>query len=219
MSRVKFIMLSMLAAFALSAVASATASAHEFFINGSALSKTEEVQGNSIPYATENKFESIIAKLNVNINCAVAVAPGGAANVLETAGKIKSKIEFKDCSIYKTAKGATEEQIACSLKEPVVAEAEGSLNGAGELELKPTAANKTLFSEFEIVGTGCAIAGKQKVEGEPQRCAIPNYGVEAEIGFVSCGPGGSALKLGTEGAKLYFTIALVSKVDNKFYSN
>jgi hypothetical protein len=213
MSRVKIVMLGLLAVFAVGASASATASAtstHQWIIEGTSLGSTSkaEVQGNGLPHIQEGQIESSIAGLGLHIYCQTTILPSGASNVLEggTVGKIKSKIEFTGCSIFDvTSKGASEHLATCKIEtEPIVAEAEGELTGAGVLTLKGLSGGA--IAKFNLVKANkeasCAAETKTEVKGS-QVCVFPHDGVEAYTHVLECLPGGSSLTLSGEPARLY----------------
>jgi hypothetical protein len=202
MSRVKLVVLGMLAVFALSVGASATAAAagtHQWIIAGTPLASgsKEEVQGDNLPFVQEGQFESTVASLNIHVYCQSTLVPIGSSNVLEggSVGKAKVKLEFTGCALFQvTSKGVSESLPACKIKEPITAESEGELTEAGILGLKQI--GSTPFSTFSIEKSNkeasCAAEGKLEVKGT-QACVIPHFSVDAYTGVLLCTPGGSAL--------------------------
>jgi hypothetical protein len=230
MSKVKIVMLSLLAVFALSAAASASASAatHQWLINGTLLGTggTEEIQGNGLPYVQEGQFESSISGLGLHIYCQTAILPSGKENILEggSTGKAKGRIEFTGCGVFDvSSKGASETLSACKIAaEPIVAKVEGELSGAGVLTLKGEP-----LSIFEIVKTNkeatCAAAGIYEVKGT-QVCVVPHYGVALYVHVIECTPGGSSLKTSVGGAgenpsNFYLGVGAATKSGNKWLSS
>ncbi len=89
MSKVKFAMLSLTAAFAMSAVASATAAAHEWLVNGTPLASgaTEGLQGEG----ALGRFEAVVKGTSIYVSCQEIVA-GSEKNFLEGGNPGKAKL-------------------------------------------------------------------------------------------------------------------------------
>ncbi len=228
MSRVKIATLSLMAVCALSAVASATASAatHQWIINGTALGSGEktEIQGNNLPYAQEGQFETEIAGLGLHIYCQTAILPSGAKNVLlgGAIGKAEVFIEFYGCALSAiNKKGGLEALPTCKIeKEPIEATGEGELKEAGVLTLKEKGAGP--FSKFSMVKTNreviCAIEAKVEVKGT-QVCVLPHSGVALYVHVLECTPGGSSLTTNfAEPARLYLGTGITLEQGGKFWS-
>jgi hypothetical protein len=216
MSRVKLVMLSLLATFALSAVASSTALAtHEFLVNGKAIAKGEkvEVQGNVIAEGTE----TTIAKLPVHMACVEGAVPPGTTNVLEEAGKFKTKVEYKTCGVVTVSGGIAEDQPKCKVPG-FITEGSGELTEAGVVSIKGTPFATVRIEE--VAGAGaCALTGEYKVEGT-QLCAIPDYSLTGYIGPIVCDPTGSKeLKLGGEVLKVFSTTGIYATKGQTLSSN
>jgi hypothetical protein len=211
----KLLMLSLLATFALAGVASSTASAHEWFVNGVKIAAAEkvEIDGNQIP--GDNQLEGIIATLNVHITCQEVLAPP-AGNLLEEKGKVKIKLEYKACTIYTVGGEVVENQPKCKVAG-FTAEGAGELTEAGIFTVKgaPFATIKVENSETEA----CTLKGEFKVE-TTDLCSLPHFGVAGYVPVIECNPTGSKeLKLGAEPAKLYATVGVAGTKGQKFSSN
>ncbi len=227
MSRVKITMLSLLAVFALSAAASATASAatHQWIINGTALGKTEttEFQGNGLPYVQEGQFETSLAGLQLHIYCQTAIMPSGTTNVLVggEVGKAEVFIEFTGCAVFEVSKAGVSVPLStCKIEEePIVAIAEGEMKEAGILTLKEKG---QVFSKFHITKVGattCAVEAKVEVKGT-QVCVLPHFGVALYVHVLECTPGGSSLENNAkEPARLYLGTGITLEKGGKFWSS
>ncbi len=222
MSRMKFVMLSLVAAFALSATAVSTASAHEFLVNGTPLASgaTEGLQGEQ-NLNTIYQFESVVKGTSIHITCQETLI-GSEKNFLEGGNPGKAKLfpEFKACTGYSvnTKTHLVENLPECKTKVTST-QAEGELTGPGELTLRPKSGSSFAEVEFATETGACTIAGTFKVEGN-ELCTLPHFAVEGAVAQLECNPGGSSLKLGgTEPAKFYGGFALASTKGNKFSSN
>ncbi len=198
MSKLRMLLLSLVAMVALGSVTAATASAHEFLVNGAAIGAGEkvEIQGNQLP--GNNQLEGVIAGASVRILCLVVLLdPVG--NLLEEKGKLKTKQEYKSCSVSSVSGGAAENQPKCKVAN-FTAEGSGELTEAGVISVKGSP-----FTTIKIENNGtetCLLKGEFKVE-TTQECSLPNYPVTSYIIIILCSPTGSKLlKLGTEPAKL-----------------
>jgi hypothetical protein len=214
MQRMRFAMLSVLAALALSAVASSTAMAtHEFFVNEKTIGKGEkiEVDGNQMPGG--NLLEGTVAKLQINIACQANQLPAGSADVLEEAGKFKIKSEYKGCTVSTVSGGTVENQPKCKLKE-FAAEGSGELIESGTMRVKGSPLGTVHIEEVSGAGA-CALAGEFKMEGT-QACTVPNSEVVVTVLTVACNPAGSKeLKLGAEPTKLTSTVSIAGTKGQK----
>jgi hypothetical protein len=221
MYRTKILMLSLLAALALTAVASSTASAgteHEFKVEGKTIAKGSkvELQGQIVELG---QFESLIKGAGIHITCNNAF--GNTENVLEAEGKAKFEAEFEACTVYTITKGLPESVPGCKIKV-TKATATGELTEAGVIMYKGSGTSE-LFNEIEITesgGGGChtgvGVGSPYLIKGT-QVCAIPSFGFESDIGEVVCDAVGSSnLKMkpsqGSEKteneAKLYARLAV-----------
>lgn len=234
-SRIRIMLLSLLAVFAISAVAAASASAHEFLVcqeTGTekytehlcstknetgkwsfaaiAAGKSFEVEGTS----GVSKLEGTIGGQKVIIECSTDVTKV----TLEPAGATKGTITFSGCKIFSVTKGKktllkcvvnsvgeAAEKIKLTFLDVLVT----GKGGGPEDEFKPAVAEKP-FVEIETSGAECALVAKTAVTGTTI-CQLP----EAEVGLVEheieCSPSGSSLKLGATAAG-FFSAAKVKIV-------
>jgi hypothetical protein len=205
MSRVKLVLLGMLAVFAVSAAASASASASQAYWRCANVGATEgrwhdaqcTKKGSPEEFATreitseEDTFSSkvsILKSATVTITCKVDEGRGK----IETGGKSEGEIKFRECSTNLEH---------CAVVEPIVFKFTDQLlltSGIEEDEFKATKANET-FVEITLEGTSCALKGTHPVKGS-QTCPLPN-GEEPLIEHeITCTSAGSKLKFGSEAA-------------------
>lgn len=195
MSRMRIIMVSLLAVFATGAVASA-ASAHEFIVpchgvsaentgkgewNNSACTKTgesdeytrkllagevEKVEG----IGGESVFQFEYGQgVEVVIACRQATLEGE----LEAAGASHGKVAFTECRVL-NRKGKRIEQ--CAVKNPIEFSFKDQLVGSPvEEEFKPSYGSTFFTITFEAEGGSCAIAFTANVEGT-WKCELPSAG-------------------------------------------
>lgn len=214
MSRIKILMLGLLAVFAAGAVASASASADEFIVpchkvltmgTGEWHNSTCTTTSGTKEYTTkllageaakvvgasgESVLEGEAFLVKITIKCKKDKFEGE----LEAAGASKGKVEFTECKVLKP--GTTEQLQQCKVKEPIEFSFLDQLTGSPvEDEFKPTAANAPVFVEITMepeAGGKCAIAEmptKLKVEGT-QNCKLPeatSFKVKHEIECTSAG--------------------------------
>jgi hypothetical protein len=199
MSRMKFILLGLLAAFAVSAVASSSASAaHNFKVEGKTVGAGEKVEVQGISKSGE--FESTLGGLKVIVTCQEDDAPP-ATNAIEGAGVSKFEVKFKNgCLLWEVNGGKKAVITSCKVTETTVAKGEDKLvgnEGNPEDEFKGEP-----FGNLELEGGGCALAKKTEIKGST-KCALPEANVEAVEHEIICTGAGSSLKLGSEPAYLY----------------
>jgi hypothetical protein len=213
MSRMKLVVLSLVAAFALSAVASSTALAtHEFKVEGKTIASGSnvEVQGQIIELG---QLEGTLGKsVNIHITCNDALGPASAKNVLESGGKAKLFAEFKGCSVYEVNKGGPVNLEACKVKE-ITAEANGETTAeAGTIKFEGSGTGKSFGKVVigKVAGSSesCSVEGEVEVTGS-QLCDIPSYAFEGDIGELICtGTGSKELQLNKASAKIYARLAV-----------
>jgi hypothetical protein len=198
MSRMKFALLSLLAAFAVSVVASASASAatHNYKVELTELIGSEEIEGNS----QEGKMETTVGGTSITIQCQEDYAPSKESTI-ETGGKSKvAKLEFRQCIVYQSKNKM--EVLTCVVKEPVTAEAIDELTGQGEDTFKEKGAGP--FSKVTLEGAKCALGNPITLEIKgAELCTTVLSALEEITHELLCTPGGSTLKSGTEPAKLW----------------
>lgn len=166
MSKAKVVVLSLLAAFAVSAIGSATATAttHNWKLEGTEIGKgeKEELKIDSQKVST---FATTVAKIKITIACSEMVGPS-TTNIIEEGGKSKFEFQFKNCFVSETKEGRQIFLPACKVAEPFTLKGEGELKGAvgqPEDELKGTGGASP--GSLEITGAECALKGTFKVEG------------------------------------------------------
>jgi hypothetical protein len=211
MSRIRFIILSMLAALAVSATISASASAEEFVIEGTPIAEGSEiaVEGNA-GHGT-NTLENVVKGTNVNIICEEGLVPPKGDDI-EDKGKYKSDEELTACAVTSAnSKGITETLSTCKLKGGgFTIISEGELNGAGIFFAEQIGKEPLATLTLEAVnkeGGACAIAGTYKMEGV-QACPLPHQEIIAYVLVFACNPVGASVELDGELANLYSTVAI-----------
>jgi len=204
-NQIRVLLVSLLAVFAVSAVASSPAfAAEEFFTcQSSATGKFTEskCETASPPEKFEwlpitaakkitgtsgnSKLEGTVAGLKLIIECKKDKTTG-TTNEIETAGKNKGKILFEECGHpSEILRGNRKELTACTVANIEFSFLSQLIAGKGagpELEFKPSPSTSKLFVTIKI--TGCALPEENKVEvaaeGDGITCALP----EAEVGLV-----------------------------------
>jgi hypothetical protein len=199
MSRMKFALLSLLAAFAVSVVASASASAatHNYKVELTELIGSEEIEGNS----QEGKMETTVGGTSITIQCQEDYTPLNKENTIETGGKSKAiKLEFRQCIVYQSKNKM--EVLTCVVKEAVTAEAIDELTGQGEDTFKENGGKP--FSKVTLEGAKCALGNPITLEIKgTELCTTVLSALEEITHELLCTPGGSTLKSGVEPAKLW----------------
>lgn len=195
MAKIKLILLSLLLATALGTITSASASAHEYLVEGTPVGAGVklEVEGTtSLVW-----IETSILKAPIVQECDEGTGTG----FIEEKGKSTGKGEAKNCRIFQIVKGKRENLTACAMREPVVIETTGELTGIGENTAVGSKAEEG-FTEFEIKGESCVLAGKYTIKGQ-ELCLSPLAEMEKVLHEVICTAAGSKLKLGKEPVRLY----------------
>ncbi len=220
MFRTRFAILTMSTALACcsSAVACEGGMAHEFLVNGAKIAAGEKVE---VRGTGGFAVEATVASLATHVRCDEGLLPVGTANVLEEAGKFKSKLELKACTSTIVSTGTEEDEPKCKVANFNV-ENTGELTEAGIATISGAAAEK-VFAEIvisEVAGAGaCALAGTYKLKGTTA-CDIPDYLVTIPGIFIGCDPLGSKeIKLGTESAKLDLPLGIEGTKGQTFSSN
>lgn len=226
MSRIRLILLSLLAVFAVSAVASASASAHRFI--GSECFKPAIPNNANLKWSTQVKCEKAMPKMGeamepweaeplavpakvegmsgksvlksevMGVKVFITCEEDTFTGELEAAGASKGEVTFTKCAVL-NEKG---KQISsCTVKQPIEFKFKDQLVGAlgaVEDEFSPAVAG-TPFVTITIEGSPCALAGPYEVKGT-QKCELPEAGVLKEKHEIVCTEAGSSLKLGVEKA-------------------
>lgn len=188
MSRTKLVILGLVAAFAVSAVASATASAHAFTVckevgvnNGKYKDNRCQEEGGekNWEYKTigaaekikvegtsgSSQLEGEVGGLQATIECTKDVFTGE----ILAEGKSTGEITFSGCSFYQINNKNKHRELvsSCTVANINFKFRDQLIDGAGhgpEEEFKPEAEASTLFVEFEIGGSLCAVKAKYKAE-------------------------------------------------------
>ncbi len=184
MSKIKLVLLSALAVFAVAGVASATASAHEFKIEKKGIVADESISGSSKTSVLESKISGKAFKLKCTSDTFTGTIKAG--------GKDTGTVTFKGCTVDEPAEGCLVE--GGEIKAKVNSELIGAAKPVKELftpEVGETFATFTL--------TTCALKGKYEVKGS-QECDLPEGETEKVEHSIDCKKAGSKLKLGKEAA-------------------
>jgi hypothetical protein len=211
MSRIKVALLSLLAAFALSAVASTTALAgtsHVYLIEQTELGAgsnpaTEAIEGKS----TSSKVEIEAAGNFLVTLCKSDEIKGE----LKTKGASDFNILFSNCELYDRSFKTGEQEFltACKVKEPVEA------SGVGELITHSITEFKEFKGALVLEGTLCGFVGKFEITGT-QTCSTPEGGFSREIHNLECAPAASSLKLQASPAQFFGTQEIKLKSKKKW---
>jgi hypothetical protein len=190
MSRFKVLVVSLLAVFAVSAAASATASAaHVYLIEQTELLSSEAVEDQG----QNSKLETKILKIPIFLQCQEELSTGS----IKTKGESTFRIEFKNCYVVENNNGKKVFLVACGVAEPALAEGTDQLTEHSVDEFKgELKGEKGVFAELELIGEKCALKGKYKVTGA-QVCATPEAEFEKVLHHLICTPAGSKLVFGS----------------------
>lgn len=199
MTRLRLAFLTAIAVLALTAVASATASALEYKIEGSGVTGKTALE-NINETGTKNKLKGTPFGVTVQIQCSHRE---GENLAIDTLGSSEVKLKFSSCTVEKPAN--------CSVEEPIVTTVVGALGEAGGglvNEFSPVSG--TTFTEITLLGSSCSLKGKPfKVEGK-QACELPAGAVEAVEHGLACNASGSALTAGGKKAEFESSEAKLS---------
>jgi hypothetical protein len=194
MSKAKVVLLSLLTAFALSAMMSATASANATHVY---LVENTELGSGAIPATEAVEGDSLLGKTEIDISSNVTVLECSEDLVtgeIKKGGESKFEIKFKNCIVGLIEKGKLAYQPSCGVTEPVTAKATGNLTSRGVNEFSS-------FTSAPVI-TVCTLAGTYTVGGT-QLCATPESSVSKEIHSLQCTPAGSALTLKSASSQLF----------------
>lgn len=217
MSRIRLILLSLGAVFAVSAMAAASASAlsDAYFEQPSKALATEPIEGR----VGTAWLQGEIAKLKSIIECTTNKLEGGE---IEAAGKSKGKIEYNGCKFYTISEGKKTNQTAnCPVKEPIKFSFLDQLftqTKAGVVadEFKPSA--PPVFVEIGVGGSKCTLTvDKEKLKVEGTYAAslggqAEEDQTEHEIVFNEAG---SSVTLGGKPASYTNTVEKVKRTNGK----
>jgi hypothetical protein len=226
-NRIRALLVSMLASLAIGAVASASASAHEFSVPCHKVSAANKEKGEWEKIGATGKCETANAKgefteklltgetesiegtsgpsflespsLGITIECAEDTFTG----TMAAAGLSTGEVKFYRCRVVVPA--------TCKVKEPIEFKFKDKLVGAATEPVNDEFEPETGTTFVEITLSGCTAEGKYKVEGT-QTCSIPAAGQGWAVHEMICNPYGSKLKLGTGAA--YFTSDETVRIDS-----
>ncbi|HEX7611118.1 MAG TPA: hypothetical protein VF380_10610 [Solirubrobacteraceae bacterium] len=210
MTRLRLLLISSLAALAVGAVASASASAafkKEFFVEKAAVVTPVNVVGSS---STTSKLEAKLFGVKVKIECTSSTYTG----TIAAAGASTGTISFSGCTVKAGAKDK------CKVVEPINAELNDQLvEVSKKLEDEFSPATGGVFAKIVIeaeTGGTCSVAGIFEVTGT-QTCELPNSTIEALEHEIVCKPV-KTLKLGGEEAKFTSTQTITTEAPHKEFS-
>jgi hypothetical protein len=208
MSRMKLIVLGLLAAFALSAIAASTASAvtHEWKVEGTTIAKGSKVE--AAGQVTSGTLEFEVGSTSIEIKCDYpGLLSAGSTNYLEAEGKNHLKIESFGCTVRKIEKGKPVNLPECKVKEGKTAvEATGELEQARPGVNKFTSVSGSLAIEKNT--NACGVEGTVNYEGK-LTCGLPWFGFEIFQWKFWCTPWGShPFLIGGKPARIWWIIQL-----------
>jgi hypothetical protein len=201
-SMFRSVLVTLVAVFALGAVAAASASAHEFIVEGKAVAGGEKV---------------------------AAEGEGGTTTIEWTEGTTKIKVECASSKVFDTLEGggASEGEVAlssCSLAGSTLCKVPNLLystrdqlsGSAGSLvdDFKP-AGERSQFFVLEFTGSLCSIKGGYTIEGA-YACGLPEVGKEAAEHEIACKPEGSELTFAGKPVRLTSVVKVGLKSGKKW---
>jgi len=213
-NRIKVLWVSLLAVFAIGAVASTAASAHEYQY----FPAPAKVTGTS----GISKLEGEVAGVKTIIECKKDTFTGE----LEEKGKSKGEITFSECSLFEDTSHVKTALTKCTVPNIVFKFTDKLVRGQGlgptewgpEDEFNSTLAEE-VFVEIKITGSECALKGTYKakqhevgvkegteeVKYKGQVCALPEAGVEEVEHEIVCTSSGSHLMFNGKPAYFFST--------------
>jgi hypothetical protein len=219
-NRIRVLLVSMLAVFAVSAVASAAASAHtyEYFVSGSPVTTAVKATGTS----GASKLEGEVAGVKIIIECKKDTFTGE----IEKEGKSKGEITFSECSLFEDTSHVKTALTKCTVANITFKFTDKLVRGQGlgpetwgpEDEFNSTGAEE-VFVEIKITGSECALKGTYKakqhevsikqgteeVKYKGQVCALPEAGVGKVEHEIVCTSSGSHLEFNGKPAYFFST--------------
>jgi hypothetical protein len=211
MSRIRLIVLSLATVLAVSALATASASAETFGgvqcqqrPDGHGHWKDSKCTepGSNFEYETQEItnatvegegataiLKSEIGTTKIYIDCQKTTFTGK----LETQGKSSSTIKYEECKLYEEATGKVisnckVENITATVLDKLI-----GTTGAIEDEFEPKEGGE--FTKITITGTSCVLKGTFPVKGT-QRCSLPNAEAHLVEHEINCKESGSNLEFG-----------------------
>jgi hypothetical protein len=199
MMRIHIVLLSVVGVMVAGAAQAASASAHEFLVEGLPLTETMEVEGAS----GETKLYGELLGTKVFVECTKDKLKGK----LETGGNSKGEITFEGCSLWMLEGMIYVEDPNCSVPNYIIEFADALVGTPVEDELKGAKAAQE-FGKVKVNGAMCALKGLFVIKGA-QVCKIENPENSAFVKEFACAPAGSAgLTLNAEAAQFKATQSL-----------
>jgi hypothetical protein len=183
MSRLKLTLLGVMAVMALSASVAASAQAHEFLIEGAAVTAETPVVGAG---TTSQVLKGTLLGVPVTITCSTLAAKGNIDFEL-IKSHASSDLHYTSCTTTVTG---------CTVTE-VLAKTALLLEGTTLVGVFRPLNGSNVFAEVHI--TGCALEGKYPVEGK-QTCELPKASENIVEHEVVCKTTGSELTFGGSSA-------------------
>jgi hypothetical protein len=217
MSKVKFVMLSLIAVLAVSALAASSASAKTENKYYETTEKKELVAQPIEGTVGTAQLQSIISNIKIFIICTTNKLSEAE---ISTEGSSKGEITYSGCTISEIKNGIKTEAKKCKVEIPAFKFKdkliEGVESGVVEDEFKP--ASGTLFVEIKIKGekvAECGLEGTFKTEGS----YIASLGDEAEVekaeGEIVFTSTGSKVKFGKEKTSYTNVVSKVKRTNGK----
>ena len=192
MRSIKSVLVALVAVLAFGAVAASGASAHEFRVEGKALSGEEAFTG------TGGVFHLVIkiGVSEVKLECKKTASAGD----LQGGGELLTQVVLSECAVTKPA--------SCKLpagqaKELGLRPDRGLLTGLESIEFKEAGTSEEVLG-FELVGPECSLEGAFSVVGH-WSCELHGGGTEAVEHEQVCRKGESHLAVGENHGTLEYT--------------
>lgn len=184
MPKAKVVLLSLLVVFGIYAIASASASAHTFIIEGKEVGTKEKIAAEGT--SGTSTMVSTIGSTKVTTVCKA----GSSTVELEEGGKAKGRTKTSECSIIG-------HESACHVREPIEdAFKEELVIFKEKLAVKEVPVEGEVFTDTEITGATCSLKGSYAVTGS-QISELPGVEAEAVEHEIVNTPAGSALRIGS----------------------
>lgn len=226
MSRIRLVVLSLATVLAVSALATASASAEFVGVqcqphvggkwkNSQCTEKgppnefeTEEITNAAVEGEGATAIlKSEIGSTKIYIDCQKTKFTG----TLEKGNKSTAEIQYTECALYEESTG---KPVSACKVEPITAIVEDKLEGvAGAIEDKFTEKSMKPFAEITITGASCALKVTKLAVTGSQKCKLPGAEANKVEHEINCEESGSSLKFGTKAATYRgkVTVKLTSK--------
>jgi hypothetical protein len=225
MPRIRLVLIGLAVVLAVSALASATASASTEFVGAQCLPRADghghwkdskcSEPGTNVPYETDEitnspvEGEGVTAVLKVEIgttkiyiDCQKTAFTGR----LEKGNKSSATLTYKECKLYEEATGKS---VPSCTVEDITASVVGKIIGSkGALEEEFTPKENEEFTKIKISGASCVLKGTFEIKGS-QKCGLPDAESQLVTHTIECKESGSSLKLGSRPATYRSTIIII----------